>query len=217
MAQGEFYARDKGTVYPFFGSDTAGLPNHRTEITLREAHLPGIERNLVLSLSMLVDEQNKTVKDSLITRLPILPAIGSLQEESIIVVHLRRYQAGNGRQMIVFLMNHMPKSIEDITGSSDIGFGNRQLEIAHLSVESLRQLSWCKRQRKVGRNPKTVEFKIRRKTDRTDNGARTDKHQHASLKMFVNKVNVDTRFTMNDNAHATIVKSKGWLLLNDKL
>ena len=52
-----------GTIYPFFGIDAAFLLHYATEIRLRDAQLSGIEGEVVLITAILIDKQNKTIKE----------------------------------------------------------------------------------------------------------------------------------------------------------
>ena len=61
-----FYER---AVYPFLGSCAAGLTDDGAEIALSEAHLLGIETDLMLACSVLVHQIDETVENSLLTRL----------------------------------------------------------------------------------------------------------------------------------------------------
>ena len=55
----------EGTVNPFLGGGAAGLADDGAEIMLCEAHLIGIETDLVFGRGVLVDEIDKTVEDGL--------------------------------------------------------------------------------------------------------------------------------------------------------
>ena len=60
---------DEGAINPFFCGGTAGLTDNGAEIALCEAHLVGIETDLVLVSSVLVDEIYKAIEDGLFSTL----------------------------------------------------------------------------------------------------------------------------------------------------
>ena len=69
VAQFYFDASDEGTVYPVFGGGAAGLADDSGQVALSEAHTVGIVAYLVLFGTMLGDQLEETVEDSLLTRL----------------------------------------------------------------------------------------------------------------------------------------------------
>ena len=69
MLQFDLDVFNEGAINPFFGSGAAGLADNSAEIALREAHLVGIETDLVLVSSMLVDEIYKAVEYGLFATL----------------------------------------------------------------------------------------------------------------------------------------------------
>ena len=69
VAQFYFDASDEGTVYPVFGGGAAGLSDDSGQVALSEAHTLGIVAYLVLFGTMLGDQLEETVEDSLLARL----------------------------------------------------------------------------------------------------------------------------------------------------
>ena len=69
VAQFYFDASDEGTVYPVFGGGAAGLADDSGQVALGEAHTLGIVAYLVLFGTMLGDQLEETVEDSLLARL----------------------------------------------------------------------------------------------------------------------------------------------------
>ena len=69
MLQFDLDVFDEGTVNPFLGGGAAGLAYNSAEIALCEAHLVGIETDLVLMSSVLIDEIYKAVEDGLFSTL----------------------------------------------------------------------------------------------------------------------------------------------------
>ena len=69
MLQFNLNVFDEGTVNPFLGGGAAGLADNSSKIALSEAHLVGIEADLVLVSGMLVDEGDKSIEDGLFTTL----------------------------------------------------------------------------------------------------------------------------------------------------
>ena len=69
VAQFYFDASDEGTVYPVFGGGAAGLSDDGAQIALCEAHAVGIVAYLVMLGTMLGDQLEETVEDSLLARL----------------------------------------------------------------------------------------------------------------------------------------------------
>ena len=115
-------AGDEGTVYPVFGSNAAGLPDNSAELAVRETHLFGIEGYLVLLRGILVDKIDETVKNGLLTGHGVLQAVAVLVVEVIVMVHLGGDKAADHLAVVVFLMNRMPKRINDTKGNSHISF-----------------------------------------------------------------------------------------------
>ena len=60
---------DEGAVNPFFCGGTTGLADNSAEIAFSKTHLIGIETDLVLVSSVLVDKKYKAVEDGLFTTL----------------------------------------------------------------------------------------------------------------------------------------------------
>ena len=67
MHQFNFDAGDERTVYPFLGGDSAGLADDSAQIALRQTEAVGVIADLVLFMTVLVDELDKTVKNGLFT------------------------------------------------------------------------------------------------------------------------------------------------------
>ena len=66
VAQFYFDASDEGTVYPVFGGGAAGLADDGAQIALCEAHVLGIVANLMMFGTVLGDQLEETVEDSLL-------------------------------------------------------------------------------------------------------------------------------------------------------
>ena len=62
----------KGSVYPLLSGGAAGLSDDGAKIALGEAHATCIEIDLVLVCGMLVDKEDKSVKDGLFATLRCL-------------------------------------------------------------------------------------------------------------------------------------------------
>jgi len=69
MSQFGLQAGYEALVNPLFGGQSADLPYDRAEVPLREAHLIGIEPQLVFLLRIPADEVDETVVDSLFARI----------------------------------------------------------------------------------------------------------------------------------------------------
>ena len=69
VAQFYFDASDEGTVYPVLGGGAAGLADDGGQVALGEAHAVGIVAYLVMLGTMLGDQLEETVEDSLLARL----------------------------------------------------------------------------------------------------------------------------------------------------
>ena len=67
VAQFYFDAGNEGTVYPVFCGGATGLSDNGAQVALCEAHTVGIVAYLVMFGTMLGDQLNKTVEDSLLT------------------------------------------------------------------------------------------------------------------------------------------------------
>ena len=67
VAQFYFDTGDEGAVYPVFGSGAAGLTDDGTQVTLGEAHALSIVAYLVVLSTMLGNQLDKAVEDSLFT------------------------------------------------------------------------------------------------------------------------------------------------------
>ena len=64
----QFYldAGDEGTVYPVFSGGTAGLADNGAQVALGEAHVLGIVANLMMFGTVLSDQMEEAVEDSLL-------------------------------------------------------------------------------------------------------------------------------------------------------
>lgn len=69
VAQFYFDAGDEGAVYPVFGCGSAGLSDDGAQVALGETHTLGIVSYLVMFSTMLGDQLEETVEDSLLARL----------------------------------------------------------------------------------------------------------------------------------------------------
>ena len=59
----------EGTVNPLLGGGAAGLTDNGAEVTLGEAHLVGIEADVMLACSMQIDKADEAVEDGLLATL----------------------------------------------------------------------------------------------------------------------------------------------------
>ena len=66
VVQFYFYAGDEGTVYPVFGGGAAGLADNGAQVALGEAHVLGIVANLMMFGTVLSDQMEEAVEDSLL-------------------------------------------------------------------------------------------------------------------------------------------------------
>ena len=66
VAQFYFDAGDEGTVYPFFGGGAAGLADNGVQVAFGEAHVLGIVANLMMFGTVLSDQMEEAVEDSLL-------------------------------------------------------------------------------------------------------------------------------------------------------
>ena len=132
---------DERLVNPSFGGETASLTDDGTEVTFGETQALGVVTDLMLLGTVLVDELNEAVEDGLVSgtveRLPI----DVMMVKRIVMVHDGGNKRRRNRTMIVGLMHQVPQRIKDVAGSLDVGFGNRQLKVPHLSVEGRWHLS----------------------------------------------------------------------------
>ena len=148
----QFYldAGDEGTVYPVFGSGTAGLADNGGQVALGKAHAFGIIAYLVMLGTMLCDQLEKAVEDGLLARTTAGQSVGLLVEQMVVMLHLGSCEGCDGGTMIVVSgMNRLPDGVHNMCGGSDILFVGGQLEVAHLTVEDRRHLSLCKRHGEV--------------------------------------------------------------------
>ena len=136
MAKFYFDAGDESTIYPVFGCDATGLSNDGAEVTLCKADATGVVGYLVLFVAVLIDKTDETVEDGLFAgvRYGLVSDIATI--EFVIVMHQCSNYCGNGRAVVVGLMDDVPKRVDDVTGRGYIVGCDGNLEIAHLAVES---------------------------------------------------------------------------------
>ena len=144
VAQFNFDAGDEGSVNPVFGGGAAGLSDDGGEVALREAHPFGIVAYLVVLAAILVHERDEAVEDGLFARQRQEGLIRLSAIATVVVVHQGGDEHVERRMMIVGLMHQLPESFNDVVCSLQISLADGQLEVAHLSIEGRRQLSWCK-------------------------------------------------------------------------
>ena len=143
--------------------------------------------------------------------------VGLLVEQSVIVVHQCRHERRGRGPVIVLLMDEVPQRVEYLSGRLLVFFRNRQLEIAHLSVEGWWELPRRKGHGKVGKESDALNFQVVRYADGVDNRAWPEINQCARFEVTIYEVEVDLALTTGDDAHAVVVDNKGRHLLHNQL
>ena len=119
--------------------------------------------------------------------------------------------------MMVFgLMHHLPKRFDDVECRLLVALAGGYLEIAHLSVEGRRHLSWGKRHRKLVEKYHATNFKVVRELMRHDDGARPQIGQCTCSEVAVLQVEVDAGLAIQNNTQSVVVDNEWWLLLHNE-
>lgn len=134
----------------------------------------------------------------------------------VVVLHQGCYKGGDGRTMVVFCMNYLPDGVENVAGRADITLANRQLEVAHLAVESRWHLVVCEGHWKIGKEADAIDMEIVGQADGVDDGAWTNIDECASSEVTVLQVEVDMSLATHDNAEAMIVDDEWWFLAHQQ-
>ena len=214
MAKEDFSLSDEGTVDPVFGGDAAGLTDDGAKITLGETHSLGIVTNLVLFATMLVHKLNEAVEDGLFPRAGGCQIISLLIEQMVVVMHQGGYKIGGRGAMIVFLVDEVPKGVEDVAGGLLIYFRSGQLEVVHLTVKGRGKLTLCEGHGEVGKETNAHQFEIFRKVNGVDDGTWTKIDKCTCCQMTIYEIEVHITFTLSDYAQTMVIDDEGWYLLN---
>ena len=111
-----------------FGGSTTGLADNGGQVALGKAHAIGIVAYLVMLGTMLGDQLEEAVEDSLFARTTAGQLVGLLVEQMVVMLHLGSYEGCDGGTMIVVSdMNRLPDGVHNMCGCSDILFAGRQL------------------------------------------------------------------------------------------
>ena len=134
----------------------------------------------------------------------------------VVVVHQGGNERHNDGAMIVAAMDYVPDGVENVAGSADVGLVCRKLEVAYLTIESRRHLSLRERHRKVGEEGKAEDAEVIGKADGVDDGARADIDQCACYDMSLLQVEVDMRFSIQDETETMVVDGERRLLAHQQ-
>jgi len=216
VSEENFGLGDEGTVDPVLGGGAAGLADDSAKVALGEAHAVGVIGNLVVLAAVLVDELNEAIEDSLLARASGGEVVGLLMEQAVVVVHQGSDKARGRGAMVVWLVDEVPKGVEDVAGCLQILIAYGQLKVAQLSIKCRRELTNCERHREVCKEADALYFKVIRKADGMDDGARTNIYECTSREVTIYKVEVDVALAACYHTQAVVVDDEGWLLLHDK-
>ena len=132
------------------------------------------------------------------------------------MVHQGGHEGSNGGTMVIVAMYNVPDGIKDLAGSAEVVVADMQLEVAHLTVECRRHLTWCEGHGEIGKESDAEDTKVIGKTDGVDDGAGTDIDQRASRVVGFLQVEAYMGLTTHDKTETVVVDDEGRLLAHQQ-